>query len=220
MCHPTEEAKASEKEAKQIRDLSRAGKRLIGFCRTNLFKRLESSGSAFIQSVERHVLRNCVFLHALRHHLPLPVGSQEAVLLDAALPHTRFTDDEDRDPQGAIPLGDDERLPPDSWEMDVLIERAAAVYRTYRKQRFRNRFKWLRPKLFLPLLGSGLEADTEALLSDSSRQRSMGRGPRREAGRPPRSADRGPSRSEDPRLLPVRRHRRLPGAPPQGERGG
>src|SRR6266571_7085076 len=33
-------------EAKQLNDLSRAGKRLMGFCRTNLFKRLESSGEA------------------------------------------------------------------------------------------------------------------------------------------------------------------------------
>ncbi len=43
-------------EAKVIADLSRAGKRLMGFCRTNLFKRLESSGQAFLQSVERHIL--------------------------------------------------------------------------------------------------------------------------------------------------------------------
>lgn len=34
-----------------IRSLSRAGKRLMGFSRTNLFKRLESGGPAFIQSV-------------------------------------------------------------------------------------------------------------------------------------------------------------------------
>ena len=51
-----------KEEERQIDDLSRAGKRLIGFCRTNLFKRLESSGAAFLQSVERHVLRNYVFL--------------------------------------------------------------------------------------------------------------------------------------------------------------
>src|SRR5262249_3300743 len=36
-------------ETKVIADLSRAGKRLKGFCRTNLFKRLESSGFAFMQ---------------------------------------------------------------------------------------------------------------------------------------------------------------------------
>ena len=54
-------------EAKQLDDLSRAGKRLMGFCRTNLFKRLESSGEAFQQSLERHVLRNYIFLHAIEN---------------------------------------------------------------------------------------------------------------------------------------------------------
>ena len=52
-------------EARVIADLSRAGKRLMGFCRTNLFKRLESSGQAFTQSIERHILRNFVYLHAI-----------------------------------------------------------------------------------------------------------------------------------------------------------
>ena len=52
-------------EAKQLENLSHAGKRLMGFCRTNLFKRLESGGPAFIQSIERHILRNYVFLHAI-----------------------------------------------------------------------------------------------------------------------------------------------------------
>ena len=78
-------------KAKVIADLSRAGKRLMGFCRTNLFKRLESSGQAFIQSVERHILRNFVFLHAIENDLPLPIGTQDAELLD-----TRFNDDDDR----------------------------------------------------------------------------------------------------------------------------
>lgn len=153
---------ASTTEERQIRDLSRAGKRLIGFCRTNLFKRLESSGSAFIQSVERHVLRNCVFLHAIREGLPLPVGSQEAILLDAALPDTRFSDDEDHDAQGAIPLGD-EQPRADPWEMGALRRRAAAVYQTYMES-FRTRFKWLRSNLFVSALEQALEADTQALL--------------------------------------------------------
>ena len=74
-------------EARIILDLSRAGKRLMGFCRTNLFKRLESSGQAFIQSIERHILRNFVYLHAIEAGLPLPIGTQDASLLDA-----RFTD--------------------------------------------------------------------------------------------------------------------------------
>jgi len=36
----------TQAEAKALADLSRAGKRLMAFCRTNLFKRLESSGQA------------------------------------------------------------------------------------------------------------------------------------------------------------------------------
>ncbi len=160
----SEIADASETETRQIKGLSRAGKRLIGFCRTNLFKRLESSGSAFIQSVERHVLRNCVFLHAIRNDLPLPVGSQEAVLLDAVPPDTRFTDDEDHDEQGAIPL-DDEEPQVNPWDMDTLIARASRVYRTYQDKRFRKRFKWLRSDLFAPTLEDALISDTEALLS-------------------------------------------------------
>ena len=53
-----ESANPSREEQQVLDDLSRAGKRLMGFCRTNLFKRLESSGHAFPLSVERHVLRS------------------------------------------------------------------------------------------------------------------------------------------------------------------
>lgn len=38
----------------------------MGFSRTNLFKRLESGDRAFIQSVERRILRNFVYAHATR----------------------------------------------------------------------------------------------------------------------------------------------------------
>ena len=72
-------------------NLSRAGKRLIGFCRTNLFKRLESSGHSFLLSVRRHILRNYIFLHALENGLPLPIGTQDSALFD-----TR-TEDHDSD---------------------------------------------------------------------------------------------------------------------------
>ena len=64
----------SPTEAKQLQDLSRAGKRLMGFCRTNLFKRLESSGAAFQLSIERHILRNHVFLHAIEKGFATAAG--------------------------------------------------------------------------------------------------------------------------------------------------
>lgn len=80
-------------EAKQLADLSRSGKRLMGFCRTNLFKRLESSGEAFQQSIERHILRNYVFFHAIEKGLPLPLGTQDSGLLDT-VNHDEDVDDE------------------------------------------------------------------------------------------------------------------------------
>jgi hypothetical protein len=75
----------SAAEKQQLDNLGRAGKRLMGFSRTNLFKRLESSGQAFMLSVERHILRNYIFLHALENGQPLPIGTQGAELLDPRL---------------------------------------------------------------------------------------------------------------------------------------
>ncbi len=61
-----------------IENLSRAGKRLMGFARTNLFKRLESSGYAFLLSLSRHILRNFIYIYAIDNKLDIPIGSQEA----------------------------------------------------------------------------------------------------------------------------------------------
>jgi hypothetical protein len=69
-------------ERKLIENLGRAGKRLMGFCRTNLFKRLESSGFSFLQSIDRHILRNQIYLYAIENGLDLPVGVLDAGLLD------------------------------------------------------------------------------------------------------------------------------------------
>src|SRR5690606_16488570 len=73
---------AAPHEKATVANLSRAGRRLMGFCRTNLFKRLESSGKVFLQSLERHILRNYIFLYALENKLPLPIGTQDAAMLD------------------------------------------------------------------------------------------------------------------------------------------
>lgn len=56
------ENNAIRDEREIIDNLSRAGRRLMGFCRTNLFKRLESSGKVFLQSLERHILRNYILV--------------------------------------------------------------------------------------------------------------------------------------------------------------
>jgi hypothetical protein len=54
----------------------------MGFCRTNLFKRLESSGFSFLQSIDRHILRNQIYLYAIENGLRLAVGVLDAGLLD------------------------------------------------------------------------------------------------------------------------------------------
>ncbi len=156
-------------EERQIQDLSRAGKRLMGFCRTNLFKRLESSGAAFLQSVEWHLLRNYVFLHALRNGLPLPLGTQDAEMLDS-----RFTDaDADEAQIGYFDPDDDDGDEPETEENGSanpdnrtaadFAARAAGIYKDY-QGRYRRRFRWLRSDLFDSTLETDLQADADALL--------------------------------------------------------
>lgn len=155
----------TQKEAKQLDDLSRAGKRLMGFCRTNLFKRLESSGEAFQQSLERHVLRNYIFLHAIENDLPLPLGTQDAGLLDTS------NYDEDIDDQSAdaelFAEGEDENtqdaVPFNLRDVAAFQARAAETYRLY-AGKFKKRFKWLRQDLFIVKLKEDLISDSACLL--------------------------------------------------------
>ena len=141
-------------------DLSRSGNRLRGFCRTNLFKRLESSGHAFVQSVERHILRNYVYLHALEHGEPLPIGTQNVAWLD-----TGFTDadnglftDEDGSDNGST---DANGLSPLATSEDYR-HRAAQIYETFREAR-RGRFRWLDADHFVPQLAADLQSDSDTL---------------------------------------------------------
>jgi len=150
---------ATPSERKQIDNLGRAGKRLMGFCRTNLFKRLESSGFSFLQSIDRHILRNQVYLYAIENGLDLPVGVLDAGLLDV--------DWVDEDAEGIE--GEPEDL------LDGLIEsvtygnnvldgmaRAKAVYDQYAAE-YKKRFKWIRSSLFRSKLAEDLAEDTQGL---------------------------------------------------------
>ena len=149
-------------EAKTLGDLSRAGTRLKGFCRTNLFKRLESSGHAFILSLERHVLRNFIYLHAIENDLPLPIGTQDMGLLDT------WANDEDSEMWAAASDADDGDSDPTKRLGSVITEaqfkeRAADIYKQY-DSHFRRQFKWLRPGVFEDTLGKDLRADAKALM--------------------------------------------------------
>ncbi len=153
-------------EQRQLDGLSRAGRRLMGFCRTNLFKRLESSGITFIQSLERHILRNFIYLHALENGLDIPIGTQDADLLD-----TR-NNDEDSDSLAATQFDietedDDEAVLAPEEQMLQAVEnfrqRASVAYKEY-ATRYKRRFKWLRSALFnIKNLKQDLLADADAL---------------------------------------------------------
>ncbi len=141
----------TEAEQRQLKALSSGGRRLMGFSRTNLFKRLESSGSAFIQSIERHILRNFIYLYAIGQNSDIPIGTQDAELLD-----TRNSD-EDAD-SVVVSSFDTEETEDDSGELsdieaELLLgekgfkQRAQVVYGEY-KTRYQRRFKWLKSDFF------------------------------------------------------------------------
>ncbi|THF70153.1 NgoFVII family restriction endonuclease [Deinococcus sp. Arct2-2] len=160
-------ATATPAELEQLGNLGRAGKRLIGFSRTNLFKRLESSGATFVQSVERHVLRNYIFMHALETGKPIPIGSQGADLLD----------ERDDDSEGLWATDGDAALESEQTDADIsgaadaALLRSEAAYRAKAAQIYgryetvyKRRFKWLRPELMTKKLHDALNKDARALL--------------------------------------------------------
>lgn len=142
-------------EEQILADLSRAGKRMKGFCRTNLFKRLESSANAFLLSIHRHILRNHIEIHALENGLPLPIGQQDAALLD-----TRLHDFGD----GELDLDDGEEPLPalGLWDESHYRSQAAAIYKSISSLKTK-RYKWLRTDVFKKNLLRHLKEDTAAL---------------------------------------------------------
>jgi superfamily II DNA or RNA helicase len=150
-------ADLSSSDDKLIQDLSRAGKRLKGFCRTNLFKRLESSAEAFLISIHRHILRNFLFIHALENGRPLPIGKQDVTFLD-----TRYRDSGD----GELGLDDEETdLPPiENWDAAHYASEAANLYHSLSTQ-YKKRFRWLRTDVFKKTLKTDLQSDANALHS-------------------------------------------------------
>jgi superfamily II DNA or RNA helicase len=157
---PSSGTPPTQDEAEMMDNLSRAGKRLIGFCRTNLFKRLESSGHSFLLSVRRHILRNYIFLHALENDLPLPLGTQDSAMFEGR------GGDDDNDPSL---FGDDDSGPAKPTEINArsladFASAGASAYQVLRLEHARN-FDWLRANVFVEELAKHLRQDAERLFS-------------------------------------------------------
>ena len=140
-------------EAQVIQNLSRAGRRLMGFCRTNLFKRLESSGYSFLLSLSRHILRNYVFVYAVQNHLPIPIGKNISHNLDD------YLEDSDTDSDG-----EDKNHLKLILKEEVYLQKAAELYALFSGERFRSRFEWIRSDFFAETLTKSLISDSKEII--------------------------------------------------------
>ena len=124
--------------------------------------RLESSGHSFILSLERHILRNFIFVHAIENDLPLPIGTQDIGLLDTS------ANDEDSDLWGSIDGDESDNGEPD-YDLGRLLtdndfrNQASQIYEQY-SGRYRRRFRWLPARFFDDTLVKDLLSDAKSLM--------------------------------------------------------
>jgi SNF2 family DNA or RNA helicase len=141
----------NEKEKVLVADLKTAQGNLLGFTRTMLMKRLSSNGAVFMLSLQRHLLRNYMYLTALRNGSEIPVGS----VTDSQI----FSDKEDK-LDIDVDLEDDGInvvLTKKEWEN--LGSKALADLRS----RSPKSVTWVRPQLFTADLQKSIETDTTVI---------------------------------------------------------
>jgi len=167
---------ADDAEQQLIDDLAGASRgNLSGFTRIMMYKRLSSSGPAFLATLRRHRLRNLVALHALDTDQPLPVGPVGNHLWEA---DTRWDSDgldaddgyyEHNGAEHASEQGnaaDASRADHGRHSGDALLDEAGLPpQQAYDRLRAANtaRVRWVRPQAFLPELRDELHADTETI---------------------------------------------------------
>lgn len=151
------EASALEKDI--IKDLSRAGKQQMGFCKSTFFKRIDSCGFSFLLTLSRHILRNMVFIYALENKLRLPIGDENQLPDD-------FIEDED---VNADILGEEfsveaikgNQLPKISTDLAEYMRRAEEYYNFLITK---NNVSFIDSKYFKRTLKQKLLKDCETLI--------------------------------------------------------
>lgn len=133
-----------------LKNLGRAGIQLKGFARTNLFKRLESSGYSFLLSVSRQLFRNYLFLYAIDNKKPLPIGKQETAAIDDYL----FSDEENDNGGASNNIINTE---------EGYTSQVEQVYSNL-LQRHTRQYDWIRSEFFTDTLKEDLGNDNELLL--------------------------------------------------------
>ena len=136
-------------EAKKTLDnLSRAGKRLMGFCRSGFFKRMDSSGVSFLMSLYRHAVRNAMYLHAIKKGLDLPVH----VMADD-IGNGLFEDD---DENGATIL----KI---SFRPSDYAQAGEKAYDELKAKSSKS-VRWISPRFFKKSLANALKNDNNTIL--------------------------------------------------------
>ena len=154
----TTKLKPTEEETKVFQNMTRAGRRLMGFCRTSLFKRLESSGYSFLLSLSRHILRNYIFIYALENKLPLPIGKRVTQNLDDFIMDSDIENEEDRDTEernNTLNL---------ILSADAYLKKGEEVYNLFSSDSYKKRFDWVRADFFTDDLKKELIDDSASIL--------------------------------------------------------
>ena len=135
-------------ERQLVDDLEQSARgNLAGFTRVTMFKRLSSSGPAFVSTLRRHRLRNLVAAHALGNDLAVPIGSVDNALWAA---------ESDHEPEDSGEQSDGAEL------FDPVDDTAAAAYD---KLQAKNpaAIRWAPPQMFRDDLAPDLRHDADVI---------------------------------------------------------
>ena len=151
---------ASKYEKNLIENLSRAGARMMGFCKSTFFKRIDSSGFSFLITLFRHILRNAVYLYAIDNKLKLPVSDENTFPED-------FIDDADIND---VFTNDDEHEEYSSGDNLITVPNDIQVYMDKAKEYYngligKNNVQWIDSKYFKRTLKQQLKKDCEQLIA-------------------------------------------------------
>jgi superfamily II DNA or RNA helicase len=156
---PERVEKAPAIDKRLLENLSRAGQRMMGFCMSTFFKRIDSSGFSFLLTLYRHILRNAVFIYAIDNKLPLPIGDENSIpeefIEDADINDIFRHDDDDEDRQAGDNLIE---IPTD---MDIYMKKARIYYEMLT---LKNNVAWLEPSYFKRTLKQHLRQDCNKLI--------------------------------------------------------
>lgn len=151
---------ASKYENDLIANLSRAGERMMGFCKSTFFKRIDSSGFSFLITLFRHILRNAVYIYAIDNKLKLPISDENTFpenFIDDADINDIFTNDDENEEYSS---GDNLIMVPN--DMRIYIDKAKEYYNGLIGK---NNVQWIDSKYFKRTFKQQLKKDCEQLIA-------------------------------------------------------